>query len=216
MKWILPLFKIKTWTIGCKSWNMDDWMQNAISFWTAAPCHQRSQLWSVHQVSFMKLGKIAHRSFMDVRSIWKFSSKPPSTSSWQVPSECWRLDLIWTRKAPWWRGWCPSLLELRPSSSTWRGDAAADQYKLTNIVKWKEIDKVNEMNTATLQNWNMDDWMQIFEIETWTTGCKMRFRFGMLHCATKDHNCDLFMRCHLWSSARPPTEASWMCGASEN
>ena len=29
---------------------------------------------------------------------------------------------------------------------------SADQYKLTNIVKWEEIDKVNEMNTATLQN----------------------------------------------------------------
>ena len=27
---------------------MDEWMQNAISFWTAALCHQRSQLWSVH------------------------------------------------------------------------------------------------------------------------------------------------------------------------
>ena len=68
---------------------------------------------------------------------------------------------------------------------------------------------LDEMNTATLQNWNM-------KIETWTNGCKMRFRFGMLHCATKDHKCDLYMRCHLWSSARPPTKASWMCGASEN
>ena len=31
-----------------ENWNMDEWMQNAISFWTAALCHQRSQLWSVH------------------------------------------------------------------------------------------------------------------------------------------------------------------------
>ena len=85
-----------------QNWNLDDWMRNVISFFlNAALCHQRSQLWSLHQVSFMKLGKTAHRSFMDVWSIWKFSSKPPSTSSWQVPSESWRLDLLWTRKAPW-------------------------------------------------------------------------------------------------------------------
>ena len=45
---------------------------------------------------------------------------------------------------------------------------------------------LDEMNTATLQNWNM-------KIETWTNGCKMRFRFGLLHCATKDHNCDLYI-----------------------
>ena len=101
-----------------QNWNMHDWMQNAIFFWNAALCHQRSQLWSVQEVSFMKLGETAHRSFMDVQSIWKLSSKPPSTSSWQVPSECWRLDLIWTRKAPWWRGQCPSLLEWRPSCPT--------------------------------------------------------------------------------------------------
>ena len=46
-------------------------------------------------------------------------------------------------------------------------------------MKWEEIDKVNEMNTATLG--------------TWTTGCEMWFRFGMLHRATKDHNCDLYI-----------------------
>ena len=29
---------------------------------------------------------------------------------------------------------------------------SVDQYKLTNIVKWEEIDKMDEMNTVTLQN----------------------------------------------------------------
>ena len=34
-----------------------------------------------------------------------------------------------------------------------RLDAKCDfVYKLTNIVKWTEIDKMYEMNTATLQN----------------------------------------------------------------
>ena len=61
----------------------------------------------------------------------------------------------------------------------------------------------NEMNypTVTLQNWNKN------AISYWN--------------ATLSHQrsqmwSDLYMRCHLWSSARPPTEASWMCGASEN
>ena len=71
--------------------------------------------------------------------------------------------------------------------------------------------------------------LPLFKIETWTAGCKSSklkhgrldakcdfVFFWMLHCAIKDHNCDLYIRCHLWSSARPPTEASWMCGASEN
>ena len=30
-------------------------------------------------------------------------------------------------------------------------------------------------------------------LETWTSGCKMRFLFGLLHRATKDHNCDLYI-----------------------
>ena len=44
-----------------ENWNMDEWMQNAISFWTAALCHQRSQLWSVH--------------------LWS-SARPPTEASW--------------------------------------------------------------------------------------------------------------------------------------
>ena len=40
-------------TVTLQNWNMHDWMQNAISFWNATLCHQRSQMWSVHRVSFM-------------------------------------------------------------------------------------------------------------------------------------------------------------------
>ena len=45
----------------CHSWNMDNWMRNVISFWNAALCHQRSQLWSVH--------------------LWS-SARPPTEASW--------------------------------------------------------------------------------------------------------------------------------------
>ena len=31
--------------------------------------------------------------------------------------------------------------------------------KVLNIVKWEEIDKMDEMDMTTIQNWNMDDWM---------------------------------------------------------